>query len=77
MLVTVWEFLERFVFDPSLVDLVVWFPHLTWREFAVSAGTVFAWKYVSDRIERFIMYRVRMLAAALLMKLALIVKPSR
>lgn len=77
MVVTVWEFLERFVFDPSLVDLVMWFPHLSWSEFAVSTATVLTWKYVSDRIERFIMYRMRMLAATLLLKLALVVRPSR
>lgn len=75
MLSALWEFLERFVFDPSVIDLVMWFPHLSWTELAISSATVFTWKYVSDRIERLIMYQIRLLLALGLMKLAVLVGP--
>jgi len=77
MLSAISELLERFVFDPSVIDLVIWFPHMSWGEFAISAVTVFSWKYVSDRIERFVMRRVRLVIALGLMKLAILVRPAR
>lgn len=75
MLHTLSELAEGYIFDPSLIDLVVWFPHLSWPEFAASLATVLGWRWVADRIERACMRQIRRLAAALLLRLALLIRP--
>jgi hypothetical protein len=70
------ELFERFVFDPSLIDLVVWFPYLSWHDFIVSAVTVLAWRMVSERMERFASFHVRRACAGGLLRLALMVRPE-
>lgn len=76
MLSAMKEVFERFVFDPSLVDLVVWFPYLSWHDFAVSLATVLAWRIVSDRMERFASFHIRRVCAHGLLRLALAVRPD-
>jgi hypothetical protein len=71
------DLLERFVFDPSVIDLVVWYPHLTWGEFLVSTLTVLVWRFVTERIERLLAYHARRVLAWLLFRLAVAVKPRR
>lgn len=70
------ELFERFVFDPSLIDLVVWFPYLSWHDFAVSVVTVLAWRIVSDRMERFASFHIRRVCAHGLLRLAMAVRPE-
>lgn len=69
------ELAEGYVFDPSLIDLVVWFPHLTWIEFASSLAVVVSWRIVMDRIERFFSRAARRVTARLLLRLALYIRP--
>lgn len=76
MLSGVREIFERFVFDPSLIDLVVWFPYLSWHDFIASALTVVAYKVVSDRMERYVSFYIRRAAANGLLRLALLVRPE-
>lgn len=76
MLSGVREIFERFVFDPSLVDLVVWFPYLSWHDFIASALTVVAYKMVSDRMERYVSFYLRRACAHGLLRLALLVRPE-
>jgi hypothetical protein len=76
MLTTLRDILERFVFDPSLIDLVVWFPYLSWHDFAVSVATVVAWRMVSERMERYASYYLRRACADGLLRLALLVRPD-
>jgi hypothetical protein len=76
MIETVQEIFERFVFDPSLIDLVVWYPYLDWSELMTATATVLAWKFVMDRIERMVAYRVRRLVALGLLRLAFVIRPS-
>jgi len=76
MLTAVREVFERFVFDPSVIDLVVWFPYLSWHDFAVSLATVIAWRMVSDRMERFASYYLRRAFAGGLLRLAHYVSPE-
>jgi len=76
MLSGVREIFERFVFDPSLIDLVVWFPYLSWHDFIASALTVVAYKVVSDRMERFVSFYIRRACANGLLRLALLVRPD-
>lgn len=76
MLSGVREIFERFVFDPSLIDLVVWFPYLSWHDFTASALTVLAYKVVSDRMERFVSFYIRRACSNMLLRLALLVRPE-
>ena len=39
-------------FDPSIIDLVLWFPHLSWRDFIVSAIAVLTWNWLCDGLWR-------------------------
>lgn len=73
---SLWDIIERFVFDPSLVDLVLWFPHLSWNEFGASAATVVVYKFISTQIEKLATFHLRRLAAWGLLRLALMVRPS-
>ena len=66
---------EGYIFDPSFIDLVVWFPHLSWAEFMASLATVIGWRWVSDRIERACTLRLRRVIAAGLLKAALWIRP--
>lgn len=76
MLTAVREVFERFVFDPSFVDLVLWYPHLGWSDFAVSTVTVIGWRMASDRMERFMTFHIRRVCARGLSQLAVYVKPE-
>jgi hypothetical protein len=73
---SLWDIIERFVFDPSFVDLVVWFPHLSWHEFAASTATVVVYKFISQQIEKIATFHARRLVAFWLLRLALMVRPS-
>jgi hypothetical protein len=75
MIATLQEIFDRFVFDPSLIDLIVWYNYLTWNEFLVSAATVLAWRFVWGCFERFVAFHTRRLAARGLLHLALAVRP--
>lgn len=70
------EIIERFVFDPSLVDLVLWFPHLSWEDFFVSALVVCSWKLVTDRMEKLVGNHIRRALARGLFAMALLVRPD-
>lgn len=69
------ELAEGFIFDPSLIDLVVWFPHLSWSEFGASLATVLAWRWLTDRVERALVTRARRVTARVLLRLALLMRP--
>lgn len=70
------EVFERFVFDPSLIDLVVWFPYLSWHDFMISVATVIAWRMISDRMARFTSFHIRRSAANGLLRIALMLRPD-
>lgn len=70
------EVFERFVFDPSLIDLVVWYPYLSWHDFMISLATVVAWRMISDRMSRFASFHIRRAAANGLLRFALMVRPD-
>lgn len=42
--------LEYVLFNPGVIDLVVWFPKLEWDEFAVAAAAVLTWSWLSERL---------------------------
>lgn len=45
-----WDAIEGLLLDFSVIDLVLWFPHMTWSEFTYSLAAVIGWNWVSDRI---------------------------
>ena len=75
MLKALREMIEGYVFDPGFVDVVLWFPHLSWLEFGASLSAVLCWRWISDRIEQALMRRARRMAASVLMRLALMLRP--
>jgi hypothetical protein len=54
----------------------VWFPHLSWHEFAASTATVVVYKFISQQIEKIATFHARRLVAFWLLRLALMVRPS-
>ena len=38
--------------DPSVIDLVLWFPHLTWGQFLAATIGVMIWSWVSAQVSR-------------------------
>ena len=77
LLGTLRELCDGWVFDPSLVDLVVAYPYLSWNQFGASLVLVVGWKWTTDRAERFVIYHLRRFVARMLMRLALLVRPVR
>jgi hypothetical protein len=75
MISTLREVFEGFVFDPSLIDLVVWYPYLSWQELFTWAATVLVWRFVFERFERFAAYHSRRVLSWGLFRLAVLVKP--
>lgn len=70
------ELAEGYIFDPSFIDLVVWFPHLSWGEFGASLAAVMGWRWVTDRIERACTTQARRIVAAALLRTALWIRPA-
>lgn len=42
--------LESYDIDPNIIDLVLWFPYLSWEQFAAACAGVLAWMWVCDRV---------------------------
>lgn len=76
MLSVLEDIAERVLFDPGFIDLVVWFPHLTWSEFAASLAVVSGWRWFKESIERAASKRLRRAAARLLVRVALRIRPQ-
>lgn len=70
------EALEGYVFDPSIVDLVLWFPHLGWADFGASLAAVLCWRWISDRIEQAASRHLRHALSRLLIRLAILLRPK-
>lgn len=70
------EALEAYVFDPGIVDLVLWFPHLGWIDFSASLAAVLCWRWLSDRIEQAAARQLRQGLSRLLIRLAILLRPK-
>ena len=57
---------EDYWFDPSIIDLVLWFPHLSWGQFLAATLSVLTWSWVSERLWRWVMRALRKKLIALL-----------
>ncbi len=44
--------LQRFLFDFDFLDLMLWFPKLSWLEFAATATVVSVWKLGCEALDR-------------------------
>ena len=67
---------QKLVLDMDLVDLVLWFPNLSWQEFGSSLAAVVGWKLVADQIEEIATDRLRTWVADSLVRLASVVRPG-
>lgn len=56
----------HFAFDFSVIDLALWFPYLSWPEFAASAAAVLSWCWLSCFIENTLNAPIRRRLIALL-----------
>lgn len=68
--------LQRFLFDFDFLDLVLWFPKLTWLEFAATATVVSAWKLGCDALDRASAPFVRRAVADALVWVAARIRPA-
>ncbi|MDX2289688.1 MAG: hypothetical protein NW217_12805 [Hyphomicrobiaceae bacterium] len=55
--------IEDHLLNPGIIDLVFWFPHLTWGELGVAALSVLGWGFVCERIWRAVRALLLRLAA--------------
>ncbi len=62
--------------DPGVIDLVVWFPHLTWQQFLCACVAVLTWSWISEQLRRLAVYWLRRHLSALLFKVAEIIAPA-
>jgi len=69
------DLVGQFAFDFSVIDLVLWFPRMSWSEFAGSTAAVLSWCWLSNQLENSLNRRFRRLAAWLLLRLALLLRP--
>lgn len=56
--------IDKFVLDFDILDLVLWYPRLSWGEFSRALGAVFACKLVSDQMERWALAPIKRRAKA-------------
>ena len=61
--------------DPGVIDLVLWFPNLTWSQFICATAAVLTWSWVSDQLRRLVCRLLRRQLSRVLFRLALIVAP--
>jgi hypothetical protein len=67
--------LQRTLFDFDFLELVLWFPKLTWAEFATTAAVVAGWKALCDALDRVSGTFIRAMIADVLVRLAGWVRP--
>ncbi len=67
---------EGISLDPGVIDLVVWFPNLTWSQFIYATVAVLTWSWLSDQLRRLVCRLVRRHLSRTLFRLALIVAPT-
>jgi hypothetical protein len=70
-----YEFLYDLVLDPTLLDLVLAMPDLTWNEIATTAGVLFLWDAVSKPLAGFLWRSSRRPLAWCLFRLAMAARP--
>lgn len=69
--------LEDYIFDPSIVDLVLWFPHLDVAEFICATLAVLSWSWLSERLWRSARAALVILLAPLLGRYAFLLRYVR
>lgn len=69
------DFLFDLILDPTLLDLVLAMPDLTWREIGITATTLLVWDLVSKPLAAFLWRRSRRPLSHGLFRLAMAVKP--
>ncbi len=57
---------EEYVYDPSIIELVLWFPHLSWGQFATATLAILSWNWISERLWRAVRGYLRSWASRML-----------
>jgi hypothetical protein len=68
--------LQKLILEMDLVDLVLWFPNLSWQEFTTSLAAILGCRLITDQIEAIAMNRLRGWLADSLIRLAGVVRPA-
>jgi hypothetical protein len=69
------DLLFDLILDPTLLDLVLAMPDLTWREIATTAATLMVWDILSKPLIAFFRRHARRPLSWGLFKLAMAVRP--
>ena len=69
------DLIEDVNFDPSVIDLAVWYPTLTWNQLLFWIAAMIAWRLVLEPLERYVTYHTRLSLARGLVRLAGFVRP--
>lgn len=48
------ELFDAAWFDPSIIDLVMWFPEMSWPQFLCTAIAVMTWSWVSEFLRKMV-----------------------
>jgi len=70
------DFLFDLILDPTLLDLVLAMPDLTWREIATTAATLMLWDVLSKPLIAFFWRHSRRGVSWGLFKLAVVIDPT-
>lgn len=69
------DLIEGFDLDPSVLDLVVSYPHMSSQQLLMWVASLIAWRLVFSRLERIAAFYMRRGAAWGLFRLAVAIKP--
>ena len=69
------DIIEGIDLDPSVMDLVVSYPHMTSEQLVMWVASLIAWRLFFSRIEDAIAFHARRTVSRNLFRLAVLVKP--
>jgi hypothetical protein len=69
------DFIEGFDMDPSVMDLVISYPHMSSQQLLMWVASLIAWRLVFSRLEDVVAFHMRRAMAWGLFRLAVAVKP--
>ncbi len=70
------DLIEGVDLDPSLVDLALWAPSLSWKQLMVWFGAMIVWRLVVEPLERVATFHARRSLSRGFFRLAVYVKPK-
>ncbi len=69
------DLIEGVDLDPSLVDLALWAPGLSWKQLLAWFGAMIVWRLVFEPLERLVTFHTRRSLSRGFFRLAVLVRP--